>query len=221
MRIDGALEKAGLEVLDDTGEGAATMFEGKVWFNSDTKSFKIYRDSNISTISSSLGDIRTSVLTEVQFQALNGSDWVLCDGDSCSGTAYETLTSNSTVPDLRGEFLRGADNGRGVDSGRSLGSTQVDATDVNNLSVPSSGSHTHSTLEPYADITPGSQSPYYLGRSYTVYAGYTTPTANYSTSNGTHNYIGSTAHTHTLSSSDSETRPRNVAVNYFIKVDWV
>ena len=181
----------------------------------------VFTTTKFTTDSFSIGEIRTSMLTEAQFQTLNGSGWYLCDGGSCSNTAYAALTSNSTLPDFRGEFLRGADNGRGVDSGRSLGSTQADATDVNGMSVPSSGSHTHSVLDPYAGNNPGSQSPYFLSRSYTDPAGYGTPTANYSTSNGTHNYLGSTAHTHTLSSSDSETRPRNVAVNYFIKVDWI
>ena len=32
-----------------------------------------------------------------------------------------------TLPDLRGEFIRGWDNGRGVDSGRSMGTNQSDA----------------------------------------------------------------------------------------------
>jgi microcystin-dependent protein len=35
-------------------------------------------------------------------------------------------TSHFRVPDLRGEFLRGWDDGRGIDSGRSFGSTQSD-----------------------------------------------------------------------------------------------
>jgi len=34
-------------------------------------------------------------------------------------------TSHFRVPDLRGEFIRGWDDSRGVDSGRSFGSTQV------------------------------------------------------------------------------------------------
>ena len=50
MRVDGALEKAGLEVLDNTGEGAATMFKGKVWFNSDDGVFKYYDGSAIEII---------------------------------------------------------------------------------------------------------------------------------------------------------------------------
>ena len=45
------------------------------------------------------------------------------------GTTYGTGDGSTTfnLPDLRGEFVRGWDDGRGVDSGRTLGSSQSDA----------------------------------------------------------------------------------------------
>lgn len=46
------------------------------------------------------------------------------------GTTFNTGTEgagNFRLPDSRGEFLRGWDNGRGVDAGRALGSLQLDA----------------------------------------------------------------------------------------------
>lgn len=45
------------------------------------------------------------------------------------GTVYGTGDGSSTfnLPDLRGEFVRGLDDGRGVDSGRTIGSLQPDA----------------------------------------------------------------------------------------------
>lgn len=54
---------------------------------------------------------------------------------SAIGTTYGSGNGSTTfnVPDLRGEFVRGVDDGRGVDTGRTLGSTQNSA----NLS------HTH------------------------------------------------------------------------------
>lgn len=44
------------------------------------------------------------------------------------GTTYGAGDGSTTfnIPDLRGEFVRGWDNGRGVDSGRALGSAQGD-----------------------------------------------------------------------------------------------
>jgi len=45
------------------------------------------------------------------------------------GTLYGEGDGNTTfnLPDARGEFIRGWDNGRGVDSGRSIGTSQGDA----------------------------------------------------------------------------------------------
>jgi microcystin-dependent protein len=49
--------------------------------------------------------------------------WTSATGSYSTGDGV----SNFRVPDLRGEFLRGWDNGRGVDSGRKIGSMQGDA----------------------------------------------------------------------------------------------
>lgn len=48
---------------------------------------------------------------------------------SAIGTAFGTGDGSTTfnLPDLRGEFLRGWDDGRGVDTGRVFGSAQADA----------------------------------------------------------------------------------------------
>lgn len=40
--------------------------------------------------------------------------------------AYGISTNTLTLPDTRGEFVRGFDNGRGIDTGRELGSAQDD-----------------------------------------------------------------------------------------------
>lgn len=61
--------------------------------------------------------------------------WMQCDGRSLDKTAYSKLFdiigytyggSGNTfkLPDLRGEFVRGWDNGRGVDTGRALNTSQ-------------------------------------------------------------------------------------------------
>lgn len=58
-----------------------------------------------------------------------------------SGDGYSTFN----VPDMRGEFPRGWDNGRGVDSGRSLGSQQAGQIESHNHSGNTSlnGEHSH------------------------------------------------------------------------------
>ncbi|AUY03116.1 phage tail protein [Escherichia coli] len=56
--------------------------------------------------------------------------WLKCNGAAFSAEEYPELAKaypTNKLPDLRGEFIRGWDDGRGVDSGRSLLSGQ-DAT---------------------------------------------------------------------------------------------
>lgn len=64
--------------------------------------------------------------------------WLACDGAAVSRTTFARLftaigetfgagngTTTFNLPDLRGEFIRGVDGGRGVDAGRTLGSSQA------------------------------------------------------------------------------------------------
>lgn len=68
------------------------------------------------------------------------SGWLKANGAEVSRTAYAALfarigttfgvgdgSTTFKLPDLRGEFLRGLDDGRGVDVSRALGSAQADA----------------------------------------------------------------------------------------------
>lgn len=108
------------------------------------------------------------------------------------GTRYNTGGESGTqfrLPDLRGEFIRGWDNGRGVDSGRALGSTQGDLIK----------DHTHFLYSQLnGNITNGGAT-------------------SYATSVGNSN--SSNVHITNVPSSGSgaETRPRNVALMYCIK----
>lgn len=65
--------------------------------------------------------------------------WLECNGAAISRNAYAALflaigtnygvgdgVNTFNLPDLRGEFVRGFDNGRGVDAGRVFGSFQID-----------------------------------------------------------------------------------------------
>jgi phage-related tail fiber protein len=67
------------------------------------------------------------------------SGWLECNGAAISRTTYSALfsvigttygsgngTTTFNLPDLRGEFIRGWDHGRGVDPERVLGSSQED-----------------------------------------------------------------------------------------------
>jgi len=47
-----------------------------------------------------IGDIGFASLTLAQYQSVHGKGWVLANGQSSVGTAYEALTLNKTVPNI-------------------------------------------------------------------------------------------------------------------------
>lgn len=56
------------------------------------------------------------------------SGWLLCNGAGFDRSVFPRLAAaypNGLLPDLRGVFLRGWDNGRGLDPGRALGDLQT------------------------------------------------------------------------------------------------
>lgn len=75
-----------------------------------------------------VGDVQTSLLTEPQFQAFKGPNWILMDGRSVAGSLYNLVTGNSSIPDMRARFQRMKDNGAGLDQygDLPLGSTEAD-----------------------------------------------------------------------------------------------
>jgi hypothetical protein len=99
--------------------------------------------------------------------------WLAANGDTVSRTTYAALFSaigttfgagdGSTtfkLPDLRGYFARGVDNGRGVDSGRAFGSNQ-DATGI--------ADQAYQTVTIFYDNNDG---PLYGGVTYNSSGGY-------------------------------------------------
>lgn len=86
------------------------------------------------------------------------SGWLKANGAAVSRTAYADLFAaigttfgagdgfnTFNLPDLRGEFLRGWDDGRGVDTGRAFGSFQADELK----------SHTHNIAMGYTNLDQG------------------------------------------------------------------
>lgn len=85
------------------------------------------------------------------------SGWLIANGATVSRTTYAALylaigttfgagdgSTTFKLPDLRGEFIRGHDNGRGVDSGRVFGSYQAGSLE----------SHTHMYVQPVPSTNP-------------------------------------------------------------------
>lgn len=71
--------------------------------------------------------------------------WLIADGSALSRTVYSDLfaaigtahgagdgSTTFQIPDIRGEFIRGFDNNRGIDAGRVFGSDQPDGFRAHN-----------------------------------------------------------------------------------------
>ena len=84
-------------------------------------------------------------------QATPPDGWLKCNGAAFDKAKYPKLAvayPSGNLPDLRGEFLRGWDDGRGVDAGRALLSAQGFAFEDHALEMP--------TNQGYAGVEQGS-----------------------------------------------------------------
>ncbi|MDE4732156.1 phage tail protein [Providencia rettgeri] len=71
-------------------------------------------------------------------QATAPAGFLVCNGQSFNKTTYPLLAKaypTGVLPDLRGEFIRGVDYGRGIDANRTVLSAQGDAFRAHNHSV--------------------------------------------------------------------------------------
>ncbi|HCP9326292.1 TPA: tail fiber protein [Escherichia coli] len=118
--------------------------------------------------------------------------WLKCNGADFSAEEYPELAKaypTNKLPDLRGEFIRGWDDGRGVDSGRTILSLQGDTFKA----------HDHYFQEIWGATGPdGTGGPYVVGADAT----------------GARINLKTIA---TNAPGGSETRPRNIAFNYIVR----
>ena len=131
------------------------------------------------------------------------------------GTTYGTGNGSSTfnIPDLRGEFVRGFDNGKGTDSGRSIASSQGSANLSHGHSVSASvndSGHVHATSFDNKKYFPGGGS---TSIGYGGAGGY--PADVFTMSNAT---TGISVSISQNNAGGGEARPRNIAMMYIIKV---
>jgi hypothetical protein len=64
--------------------------------------------------------------------------WIELNGQSTSSYPELAKVYGSNVPDLRGEFVRGFDNGRGIDANRSIATYQPGTKITGEVGIPSS-----------------------------------------------------------------------------------
>ena len=162
------------------------------------------------------------------------SGYLECNGAAVSRTTYAALfavigtqygstnSSNFRVPDLRGEFIRGFDNGRGVDSGRSVASSQSAQNQSHNHSASATstaGAHSHSLnyQRKHVEDT-GTAAITDIRREGGDGDGGSQTFTNDTTSGFMNNATVSVSTSVSIGNQGSEARPRNIAMMYVIKV---
>ncbi|EOT7647697.1 phage tail protein [Escherichia coli] len=143
--------------------------------------------------------------------------WLKCNGAAFSAEEYPELAKaypTNKLPDLRGEFIRGWDDGRGMDTGRAILSAQGDA--IRNI---------------YGEFRTVNTENYSIWESVDSFKGAVVP-LNPSTNNSYFSLIRSMVTERTdgavypkvigldasrIVPTANENRPRNIAFNYIVR----
>lgn len=167
---------------------------------------------------------------KINLSSLEQQGWLYCDGSAISRETYAELfevigtlhgagdgVKTFNLPDYRGYFLRGVDDGTGRDPeaasrkaaapggmpGDECGSVQGYATAPPGtaFAMSTDGDHSHTIAH-----IPNDNSSYAVaGESQAIW------------NSGSANTASAGDHTHTITGGDAETRPLNAYVNYLIK----
>lgn len=151
----------------------------------------------LSRAEAKVGDYKWSHLDETTFNDEHLGQWMLCNGQTAAGTTFQSLTGQANVPDAtsQGTFLRQAKAGRGLGS--------FENEDVK--------PHNHDLGR---DIYSGSSSGNGMaagGGGMIVFGGGSG--ISYGTTNGQGEAM-------IKPNSGSENRPKNIALNLFVKVNY-
>lgn len=176
---------------------------------------KKYVDDEIAAIPSAEGVPAGTIIWTARSTAPTG--YLKANGAAVSRTTYADLftaigtqhgagdgSTTFNVPDLRGEFIRGLDDGRGVDSGRTLGSSQSDQNKQHTHTGTTDADNEHSHTIPFS-----SQANSSAGGG-----------GNNEIKGGTTNTSTVAAHSHSFTTDadgGTEARPRNVSMLACIK----
>ena len=210
--IQGATAKFGTELTIPSGTTAtrpASPLAGSTRFNTDVGAIEVYSGSSWSS-QFPVG----SVMLFANSSAPSG--WAKCNGTAVSrtsgtysalfaviGTTYGAGDGVTTfnLPDLRGEFVRGWDDGRGVDTGRAIGSTQQQQLEYHKHIASNNDCQSYSSVNGVGTGT------------YNTWCD-----TNGVVTNNAAALTGDGSHTEQTAKMGQETRPRNVAMMYCIKL---
>jgi len=144
-----------------------------------------------------IGDVKYSVLEPTKFTKINGEGWVLMDGRSIEGSDLFTETGFKTAYDAQGVFIRGLNLKRDVKTGDPDGEKRL------------LGSYQWDMVIDHKHTFKGTGTGPRLGGDYkgNGVALQQMETANPISTNGD------------IPTSGSETRPKNIALYTYIKID--
>jgi len=168
-----------------------------------------------------VGTVVTSTLTESQYSDSAGAGWVLADGRAVPNSKYAQITGSANVPDLRGLYLRGKNNGRedgkqNPDGELAIGDFQESML-ANHGHAVTDPQHQHEA--PTTNGAPGQREvPVPTASGVDYFSAEGAPLTNLSPTGIT--IANDSAR---LDRSDAlvgnETRPRSATINYFIRID--
>ena len=207
-----------LQALGSTNSGAtepSTTYANMLWYDTTSNTLKIRSEANDAWISIGYLDQSSQKfepenavpIGAVNTFAMNSAPtgWLSCDGSLVSRATYSGLFSlvgtlygvgngstTFSLPDLRGEFVRGFDAGRGVDTGRAFGSSQADAYKQHRHTLLGNSGGAVQALFSQANVIAGIQN---------LSGSFSDPVSTMGNGNG----------------AGTETRPRNIALLYCIK----
>jgi hypothetical protein len=228
MDINSELKDAQLEILDADHSYSGNR-KGLIWFNRASDKIKAVFNSEVKSIVTNdeltaallesaiypLCEVKFAMLDEAQFQTTYSANWLKIDGQTLLASSYPALAAlrpewvsglDITLPS-GGDFLR-------VNTARALGEFEDDLYESHNHG---GGNHSHKSVSatsgsPNINSLPylasiGNSGPYGYS-NYQLYSTNTVPTR------------GQTSNSGTIITTQGgvETRPKNIAINAFIKV---
>ncbi|MEQ9832388.1 phage tail protein [Pectobacterium versatile] len=141
------------------------------------------------------------------------SGWLKCNGQAFDKNIYPLLAQaypSGRLPDLRGEFIRGWDDGRGVDTDRGLFSEQSDA--IRNITGSLLYGHDADVTAPTKNSSSGAM---YYDTSAKLYDRDSYLTLSNSTT--ANSWYPATLDVSRVVPTANENRPRNIAFNYIVR----
>ncbi|MCU1792386.1 phage tail protein [Pectobacterium polaris] len=141
------------------------------------------------------------------------SGWLKCNGQAFDKNVYPLLAQaypSGILPDLRGEFIRGWDDGRGVDTERGLFSEQSDA--IRNITGSLLYGHDADVTAPTKNSSSGAM---YYDTSVKLYDRDSYLTLSNSTT--ANSWYPAKLDVSRVVPTANENRPRNIAFNYIVR----